>query len=74
MCISSIGSKQQFKHSLCCYHDADDICKFYAIFMKMLIRACYEAFVIVEGDESDATATNLKMMPRQHIGSGSSWG
>ena len=31
--------QQQVKHFKCCYHDADDIYKFYAIFMKMLTRA-----------------------------------
>ena len=40
-------------------------------FMKMLTWACYEAFVTVV-EERGATATNPKMMPRQHIGSDSS--
>ena len=38
----------------------------------MLTRACYEAFVTVV-KRKGATATNSKMMPRQHIDSGSSW-
>ena len=42
------------------------------LFMEMLTRACYEAFVTVV-KRKGATATNSKMMPRQHIDSGSSW-
>ena len=41
------------------------MCKFYAIFMKMLIRSFYEAFVTVverKGCHGDET----EMMPRQH--------
>ena len=26
--------QQQYKHFNCCYHDADDVNKFYAIIMK----------------------------------------
>ena len=40
-------------------------------FMEMLTWACYEAFVTVV-EEKGATATNPKMMPRQHIGSSNS--
>ena len=48
-------------------------------FMKMLTRACYEAFghhggtkrVPRRRNENGATTTYPKMMPRQHIGSGS---
>ena len=50
-------------------------------FMKMLTWACYEAFghhggtkrVPRRRNKNGATATYPKMMPRQHIGSGSSW-
>ena len=49
-------------------------------FMKMLTWACYEAFghhggtkrVPRRRNKNGATATYPKMMPRQHIGSGSS--
>src|SRR3954463_14956158 len=40
-------------------------------FMKKLIRTCDEAFVIV-AERKFATATNPKMVPRQHIGSDNS--
>ena len=47
----------------------------------MLTLACYEAFghhggtkrVPRRRNKNGATATYPKMMPRQHIGSGSSW-
>ena len=53
----------------------------YAFFMKMLTWAWYEAFghhggtkrVPRRRNKNGATATYSKMMPRQHIGSGSSW-
>ena len=47
------------------------MCKFYAIFMKKLIRAFYEAFVTVverKGCHGDETET----VPWQHSGSGNS--
>ena len=44
----------------------------YSNLMKMLIWACYGAFVAVV-EERGATAMNPKMVSRQHIGSGSSW-
>ena len=60
----AIWCNNNFKHFKCCYHDANDMCKFYAGFKKVLTRA-YEAFVTVverkecHGDESenDVTAT-----------------
>ena len=66
-----INANNNFKHFNCCYHDADDMCKFYAIFMKKLIRALYEAFVTVverKGCHDDET----EMVPWQHSGSGNS--
>ena len=34
MSFSNFNANINFKHFKCCYHDADDICKFYAILWK----------------------------------------
>ena len=57
-CALAIQANNTFNHFRCCYHGADGMCKFYAVFMKMLIRACYEAFVIM---------AEMKGVPRQRI-------
>src|SRR3954471_8035979 len=65
MAFSKINANNNFKHFKCCYHDADDNFKFYALIKKMLIRAYYEAFVVVAENEKGATATIMEMVPRQ---------
>ena len=55
------------KHFKCCYHDADDNFKLYAIIMKMLTRAlriiCHRG-----GDERGATETTTEKVPQQRNG------
>ena len=60
----SIWCNNNFKHFKCCYHDANDMCKFYAGFKKMLTRAYHETFVTVaetekgcHGNDNDSGAT-----------------
>src|SRR3954466_13482516 len=64
MAFSKINANNNFKHFKCCYHDADDNFRFYAIIMKILTRARYEAFVaMAEGKGCHGGET--EMAPRQ---------
>ena len=60
-------SKQQFKHYWCCYHDANDMCKFYAILLKVGMNMIWS--ISHRGrNERGAMATMMERVPRQRNG------
>ena len=71
MSISNFKANINFRHFKCCYHDANDRCKLYAIYgnvdMKM-IRSIWSPWQ----KELGATAMKTETMPCQRPGSDNS--
>ena len=61
------NANNNFKHFKYCYHDADDIYKFYAIFMKMLTFNMVGSIWSPWRNERSATATTMEMVPQQYF-------
>ena len=67
MSFSNINANINFRHFKCCYHDADDICKFYAFYYENVDISMLRSIWSPWRNERGATTMTTQMVPRQYF-------